>query len=134
MHVWYLSSDDSSQTFFVKVVLIIIVRHWTWVLCCFYFSGKKVWDEVAEHSKEFIQEYLEEFPNVCLDKIDFNSLKYWHFDGNTLSETKTDIRYLHPYTSWRASLSVSKGIPPGGEWIHFNASMQALKLKWHHWE
>ena len=27
-------------------------------------AGKKVWDEVAEHSKEFIQEYLEEFPNV----------------------------------------------------------------------
>ena len=31
---------------------------------CLYFPGKKVWDEVAEHSKEFIQEYLEEFPNV----------------------------------------------------------------------
>lgn len=31
-----------------------------------YFTGTKAWDEVAEHSKEFIQEYLEEFPNVSL--------------------------------------------------------------------
>ena len=30
------------------------------------FLGKKAWDDVAEHSKEFIQEYLEEFPNVSL--------------------------------------------------------------------
>ena len=34
------------------------------IYCFFIFPGKKVWDEVAEHSKEFIQEYLEEFPNV----------------------------------------------------------------------
>lgn len=31
-----------------------------------FFLGKKAWDDVAEHSKEFIQEYLEEFPNVSL--------------------------------------------------------------------
>ena len=36
---------------------------------CFSFAGKKVWDEVAEHSKEFIQEYLEEFPNVSLSTV-----------------------------------------------------------------
>ena len=34
------------------------------VIFIFIMAGKKVWDEVAEHSKEFIQEYLEEFPNV----------------------------------------------------------------------
>lgn len=59
---WWIKAE----ILLLKVVLII--RHWPWVLCCFSFSGKKVWDEVAEHSKEFIQEYLEEFPNVCLDK------------------------------------------------------------------
>ncbi|XP_078348189.1 histone-lysine N-methyltransferase SETDB1-like isoform X2 [Oculina patagonica] len=34
-----------------------------------YHTGKKVWDEVAEHSKEFIQEYLEEFPNRPMVKL-----------------------------------------------------------------
>ena len=33
---------------------------------CNIFLGKKAWDDVAEHSKGFIQEYLEEFPNVSL--------------------------------------------------------------------
>ncbi|KAJ7373631.1 Histone-lysine N-methyltransferase [Desmophyllum pertusum] len=38
-----------------------------------YHTGKKVWDEVAEHSKEFIQEYLEEFPNRPMVKLKVHS-------------------------------------------------------------
>ncbi|XP_073245234.1 histone-lysine N-methyltransferase SETDB1-like isoform X3 [Porites lutea] len=34
-----------------------------------YHTGKKAWDDVAEHSKEFIQEYLEEFPNRPMVKL-----------------------------------------------------------------
>ena len=36
-------------------------------ICTLFFAlGKKVWDDVAEHSREFIQEYLEEFPAVSV--------------------------------------------------------------------
>ena len=51
-------------------VLLTVWKHWidwvqtVWLFLFFIMAGKKVWDEVAEHSKEFIQEYLEEFPNV----------------------------------------------------------------------
>ncbi|XP_048584500.1 uncharacterized protein LOC5506681 isoform X2 [Nematostella vectensis] len=34
-----------------------------------YHTGEKVWDDVAEHSQEFIQEYLEEFPKRPMVKL-----------------------------------------------------------------
>ncbi|XP_074605826.1 histone-lysine N-methyltransferase SETDB1-like isoform X4 [Acropora palmata] len=34
-----------------------------------FHTGTKAWDEVAEHSREFIQEYLEEFPNRPMVKL-----------------------------------------------------------------
>ena len=45
-------------------LMIKLTKEFLSVVCILIFAGKKVWDEVAEHSKEFIQEYLEEFPNV----------------------------------------------------------------------
>ena len=53
------------------------------ILCPFfkiYFTGTKAWDEVAEHSREFIQEYLEEFPNVSLGFCKELFSRHFNFD------------------------------------------------------
>lgn len=46
-----------------------------------YFTGTKAWDEVAEHSREFIQEYLEEFPNVSLGFCKELFARQFNFDN-----------------------------------------------------